>query len=195
MSFRVSAFFIECVFRLFHFLIHALLTIQNIQKKNLKVFLQYSKKPFFHNLKIEWYISNLFFLDFFLFPFLTRCLIVLALFCWFLISNLFLMTLARISKCFDSRSGWWYWIPRLENLSFCHLCINKSKTKSKAVKTKIITMCSELSCICMTNFANENHDHNYTDNYLDLIWFIVHFVLTKLVITHILFEFHSFVFE
>ena len=62
---------------------------------------------------------------------------VIALFCWFLISSLFLMILARISKCFDSRSDWWYWIPRLENVSFCHFCFNKSQSTGMAVKTKI----------------------------------------------------------
>ena len=138
--------FIVCVFVCFTYFIvsfrswfmPALLTIQNIHK-NFGGFLQYSKKPFFHNLKIDWYINNLIFLDFFLFPFLTRCLIILALFCWFLISSLFLIILARISKCFDSRSDWWYWIPRLENLSFCHLCIKKIKKHRKGSK---ITMCS-----------------------------------------------------
>lgn len=109
--------------------------------KNFGGFLQYSKKPFFHNLKIDWYISNLIFLDLFLFPFLTRCLIILALFCWFLISSLFLIILARISKCFDSRSDWWYWFPRLENLSFCHLCIKKSKSAGKALKLPCVRSC------------------------------------------------------
>ena len=113
LCFGISAFYFHCMcvclLHLFHcflsVLIHAsFITDSKYFSKNFGGFLQYSKKPLFHNLKIDWYISNLIFLDLFLFPFLTRCLIILALFCWFLISSLFLIILARISKCFDSRS-------------------------------------------------------------------------------------------